>query len=357
MTNLGLADGGAFAGSTLTFLNRCRSQGLAVGESANGFIVSASAGRAAVDVGLSPFAETSMDATMWASAPRVAIYAGEAIGYPYWGYYAHALFSIGLGFHAVTGAEVAAGCLGSYDLLVMPGGFATWGLDRAEGISGIDAAIGQFIQDGGAYMGSCGGAFYMSNGRPGWHGAVDAMPKFTQEYLKTGAGMLGISVDDPVMGRGLPEIVEVPYYHGPIYAAGERTAEALGQFRNYVCESRLFIENPLSPIMFEDEMRDTPAIFMSDFGKGKVLTFSPHPEMGEFVRKGIALQGYVRHFLPIRGFKVMDQTLQFFMKEDCAGFRLIYNAIGRLGLFEAAHAKTQLEPESAVNLSAILEQS
>ena len=256
MTTLGLADGGAFAGSTLTFLNRCRSHGLEVGESNDAFSIPSAAGRAAAHFGLSPVTETSPNPSMHATVPRIAIYAGQSVGYPYWGYYAHALFSIGLGFQAVTGAEVAGGCLGEYDLLVMPGGFATWGLDRAEEISGIDAAIGAFIHNGGAYMGSCGGAFYMSEGRPGWHGALDAMPRYTHEYLKTGAGMLGISVDDPVMGRGLPEIVEVPYYHGPIYTAGERTAETLGQFRNYVCESRLFIDNPLSPTMFEDEMRD-----------------------------------------------------------------------------------------------------
>ncbi|AYD03941.1 BPL-N domain-containing protein [Neorhizobium sp. NCHU2750] len=349
MTTFGLADSGAYAGGTLAFINRCRVNGIGVDESDDGFSIAAAAVDAAVRFGLSPLTEPSTEArsipNLRASAPRIAIYAGEAIGYPYWGYYAHALLSIGFGFVTVTGADVAGGCLKDCDLLVMPGGFATWGLDRAEGIGGIDTAISAFIRGGGSYMGSCGGAFYMSEGRPGWHGAIDAMPKFTQEYLLTGAAMLSISVDGPVIGRGLPETIELPYYHGPIYSDAERSAAMLGHFKNYISDSRLFIENPLSPVLFEREMKGTPAIFTAPFGAGKVLTFSPHPEMGEFVRKGITFEGYVRHYLPIRGFKVMDQTLRFFMKEDCAGFRLIHNALACLGLFDAEHTE---KSESAV---------
>src|SRR5262249_34958490 len=108
----------------------------------------------------------------------------------------------------------------------------------------------------------------------------------------------------------------------------------LGHFRTFVEESRLFIDNPLDRTLFEREMKSAPAVLAAAAGRGRILVFSPHPEMGEFVRKGITFQTYVRHFLPIRGHKVMDETLQFFMKEDCAGFRLIYNAIAYLGLFE-----------------------
>ncbi|MBB6511052.1 hypothetical protein F4695_004447 [Rhizobium soli] len=357
MTSFGLADRGAFSGDTLTFLNRCRLHGIGVNESDDGFEIAAVASNAAARFGLTPLGQPAGECRnpeLLSSAPRIAIYAGEAVGYPYWGYYSHALLSIGLSFHAVTGADVAAACLNDYDLLVMPGGFATWGLDRAEDMDGIDAAIAAFVRDGGSYIGSCGGAFYMSEGRPGWHGAIDAMPKFTQEYLMTGAAVLGISVDGPVIGRGLPETVELPYYHGPIYAEAKRSTETLGRFGNYISESRLFIENPLSPTLFDKEMKDTPAIFMAPFGKGNVLTFSPHPEMGELVRKGVALEGYIRHYLPIRGFKVMDQTLRFFMKEDCAGFRLIHNAIACLGLFDRVQATAPLQALRADDLGPIL---
>lgn len=234
---------------------------------------------AAEQAGLDPFGvEHDAAVSLCASVLRVAIYAGDAVGYPYWGYYAHALLSIGLSFQVLTGADIVAGALAQCDLFVMPGGFATWGLDRAEGMEGIDAAIEGFIRRGGAYIGSCGGAFYVSDGRPGWLGAVDAMPKFTQEYLLTGAAILGVSVSGGLLGRGLPEIVELPYYHGPIYSDSPRSAATLGHFRNFILESRLFIENPLSASLFQHEMKDTPAIFTAELGKGKILAFSRIPK-------------------------------------------------------------------------------
>ncbi len=345
MMNLKLADRGAFAGTPLTFLNRCRAHHIPASDGADGFAVDAQVAEALAKLRLAAdVIEGRPDATV---CPRIAIYAGEAIGYPYWAYYAHALLSLGLTFSALDGDRIAAGALSEFDLLIMPGGFATWGLDRAENIVGIDAAIHAFISEGGAFMGSCGGGFYASDGRPGWLGAVDATPNYTQEYLSTGAAVLGISINDPVLGRGLPEAIELPYYHGPVYSNAKREAISLAHFRNFISESRLFIDNPLAPSLFEREMKNTPAVLSADLGRGKVIIFSPHPEMGEFLRKGIALEGYVRRFLPIRGFKVMNETLRFFMKEDCAGFRLIYNALIRLGLFEGRRHGADVAMEKA----------
>ncbi len=122
-------------------------------------------------------------------------------------------------------------------------------------------------------IGSCGGAFYASEGRPGWLGAIDATPKFTQEYLLTGAAVLGISITDRLLNKGLPEAIELPYYHGPIYSNADRTAATLGHFRNYVEESRLFIDNPLDRGLFDREIKQAPAILVAGAGKGKILAF------------------------------------------------------------------------------------
>ncbi|PJR09092.1 BPL-N domain-containing protein [Sinorhizobium meliloti] len=331
MTIFRLVDRGAFDSASLTILNRCRAHGLAGHDEADGFAIDALAASAADKLGAAgEIAEGPSEVSV---LPRIAIYSGQAIGYPYWAYYAHALLSLGLTFMPVDGKQITAGALSKFDLLVMPGGFATWGLDRAESLPGIDAAIRTFLSEGGAFIGSCGGGFYASDGRPGWLGAIDATPHYTQEYLLTGAAVLSISITDPVLTRGLPEAVELAYYHGPVFSNSTRAAASLGHFRNYISESRLFIDNPLASSLFDREMKNTPAVLSAGVGRGKVVIFSPHPEMGEFLRKGIALEGYVRRFLPIRGFKVMDETLRFFMKEDCAGFRLIYNALVYLGLF------------------------
>jgi hypothetical protein len=48
--------------------------------------------------------------------------------------------------------------------------------------------------------------------------------------------------------------------------------------------------------------------------------------MGDLVRKYIVLDGYVRHYLPIRGKRVMDETLAFYRATDAPSFRLFLNA-------------------------------
>lgn len=363
MTTLAIADPGPFGGRALTFVNRCRAQGFAVDERAThdhathdhtcpdnggGFSVRPRKAPSRAEPGLFTLdSDAATPVAGTASAlPRIAIYNGAAIGYPYWAYYAHALLSLGLLYTPVGAEEVAAGALDGFDLLIMPGGFATWGLDRAEGIAGVDAAIRAFIARGGAYIGSCGGAFYASEGRPGWLELMDATPRFTQEYLLTGAAMLSIAVDDPELGRGLPESVEVPYYHGPVFLNRPRRAATPATFQNYISPSHLFIDNPLDPAFFRSEMAGTPAIFRA--ADKRAIVFSPHPEMGEFVRKGIAIAGYARHYLPIRGHKVLDETLRFYLADDCAGFRLIYNAISACGLFngDPATSRTATLPVS-----------
>jgi hypothetical protein len=60
------------------------------------------------------------------------------------------------------------------------------------------------------------------------------------------------------------------------------------------------------------------------------VLFSPHPEMGDLIRKYIALDGYVRHYLPIRGFATMRDTLRHYRIADSPSFRLVQNAIDAL---------------------------
>ena len=55
-----------------------------------------------------------------------------------------------------------------------------------------------------------------------------------------------------------------------------------------------------------------------------------NPEMGDLVRKYIALDGYVRHYLPIRGFETMRDTLRHYRIADAPSFRLVHNAVHEL---------------------------
>jgi len=269
------------------------------------------------------------DATHVVRVPRIAIFGGAACAYPYSGYYAHSLASLGLPFDVLDGAPVAAGALDEFDLLMLPGGFETWGLDRNENTAGIDGAIRRFMARGGACIASCGGAFYLSEGRPHWLGVARASPRYSHEYLRSGAGLVSIELDDGPLARGCAPIVEMPYYHGPIYEAVRAPTGIAARFCSLTLPARLPIDNPLDAARFTSEMAGKAAILTTG-DTARAVLFSAHPEMGDVVRKYIALDSYVAHYLPIRGSAVMEQTLDYYEPNDAPSFRLILNAIDHL---------------------------
>ncbi|ANN68009.1 hypothetical protein [Bordetella bronchialis] len=333
--------------------HRAAALGHAVHLTSDGYAGPATLAAVARRTGLPQAAVTPADAPLPADArgiavPRIVLYCGAAIGYPYYAYYSHCLWSLGLPYRRADAADIAGGMLDQADVLILPGGFATWGLDRIESQPGVDAAIRGFLARGGAGIGSCGGAYYFSAGRPHWLGILDAKPRYTHEYLHTGAGLLNVRLEDAALRRDLPESMELAYYHGPVYERGPRRARTVAGFESHIMATRLFIDNPLDADRFDRVMRERAAILASDAPAGRVIGFSPHPEMGEFLRKAMALDGYVRKYLPVRGRKTMDETLRFYAKEDCLSFRLVLNAALMLGAFDGKPGRPPIAPPAAV---------
>lgn len=262
--------------------------------------------------------------------PRVRLLAGQASAYPYFAYYALCLLRLGVDYGPVGGPEIAAGALEGADLLVLPGGFALWGLDRAEGAAGADAAVRRFLGEGGACLGSCGGAYYLSAGRPAWTGTAWARPRYTHEYLQSGAGILSVRLARGPLACGVPASVELPYYHGPIYGLVGRETTVAGRFEGLVLPSRLAIDNPLEARRFQAEMAGRPAILTAAGPRGRAVLFSPHPEMGDLLRKYIALDGYIRRYLPIRGRRRLAESLAAYRPLEAPAFRLVLNGIHAL---------------------------
>lgn len=262
-------------------------------------------------------------------SPRIALFTGPCVGYPYYAYYSHALLSLGLTYFPVDAAAIAKGALESADVLVIPGGFAIWGLDKAEAAPGADRAAQRFLDAGGGYIGSCGGAYYASSGRIGWTGMADVKPKYTSEYLQTGAGVVNVTLNLDDFADGVGREIEIPYYHGPSWPSAGTNAHVIATFESLALPSRLFIDNPLDRTKFEADLAGRPAALLTgaEAGRGRGVLFSMHPEMGEMVRRHIALDGYVRKFLPIRGEKVLDDTLRHYAPEDAQAFRLIDRAL------------------------------
>ena len=262
--------------------------------------------------------------------PLVRLFAGTASKYPYFAYYALCLLRLGIDYVACGGASLAQGALDDANLLILPGGFATWGIDAAEDAPGADARVRAFLADGGAAIGSCGGAFYLSAGRPGWTGTANANPLYTHEYLQSGVAIVSIALQEGPLAFGCPPTIDVPYYHGPIYEALGDGIDIAATYHAFLLQGRLAIDNPLSREQFEREMKGKPAIIVANGARGRAVLFSPHPEMGDLIRKYIALDGYVRHYLPIRGVQTMRDTLRHYRVTDAPSFRLVLNAVHSL---------------------------
>lgn len=262
--------------------------------------------------------------------PSLSLFTGDAAAYPYFAYYSLSLARLGLAYSPADGRALAHDALDSANLFVIPGGFATWGFDQAENAPGADARVRGFLARGGGAIGSCGGAFYLSAGRPGWTGTVQAVPRYTHEYLMTGVAVVSIDIAPSRLSLGCPTTMEMPYYHGPVYDDPGPDARIAARFKDLRFSGRLGIENPLDPLLFQREMAGKPAVIEAAGPRGRAILFSPHPEMGDLLRKYMSLDGYVRKYLPIRGRKVMDETLTFYRALDAPCFRLVLNAVHAL---------------------------
>ncbi|MGE5169347.1 MAG: hypothetical protein ACM3JC_03130 [Rudaea sp.] len=279
--------------------------------------------------------------------PAVRLFAGRASQFPYFAYYALCLLRLGIDYVPCDGSALAHGALDDANLLILPGGFATWGIDAAEDAPGADARVRDFLARGGAAIGSCGGAFYLSAGRPAWTGAAQAKPLYTHEYLQSGVGIVSVALAEGPLAFGCPPTMEVPYYHGPIYDALGSGVDVAATFSALALPGRLSIDNPLDRERFERDMAGKPAILVTEGRRGRAVLFSPHPEMGDLIRKYIALDGYVRHYLPIRGAETMRDTLRHYRGADAPSFRLVSNAVDMLlSGYRSAHGVASDEPRA-----------
>jgi hypothetical protein len=264
------------------------------------------------------------------NAAATLLFAGTASRFPYYAYYALCLLRLGVVYTPCDGATLSKGALDDANLLILPGGFSNWGIDNAESVQGADARVCDFLARRGAAIGSCGGAYYLSMGRTGWTGTAQAKPLYTHEYLQSGVGVVTLEMRKGPLALGCPPTMEVPYYHGPIYDLVGPGVDIAATFRELTLPGRLAIDNPLDRDKFERDMAGNAAILLANGNRGRAVLFSPHPEMGDLIRKYIALDGYVRHYLPIRGVGTMRDTLRHYRICDSPSFRLVQNAIDEL---------------------------
>jgi hypothetical protein len=149
-----------------------------------------------------------------------------------------------------------------------------------EGGCGI---VRNFIESGGGYVGICAGAF-LATAKYDWSLGLINAKTFTGKQYVPGLGeksmwFRGIgTVQMELTAKGreilgeIPGVVQLRYANGPILSPAGR--EDLPEYVTLA-----FFRTEISK--YEPQkgtMIDTPAIIASEFGRGRVIAISPHPE-------------------------------------------------------------------------------
>jgi glutamine amidotransferase-like uncharacterized protein len=170
----------------------------------------------------------------------------------------------------VKGADIAGGVLKDYDVVVFTGGS---GSKQAAGIGEAGKAeVRRFVENGGGYIGICGGAYLACSGFSWSLGVLDA--KTVSSKWMRGKGDVQIEVNAAgAKTTGIPAKQQpVRYANGPIIKPAGREEvpdyETLATFRTELAEN----DTP------KGVMVNTPAWVRGGYGKGRVLISSPHPE-------------------------------------------------------------------------------
>jgi putative intracellular protease/amidase len=170
----------------------------------------------------------------------------------------------------VKGADIRAGVLKKYDVVVFTGGS---GSKQAEAIGETGRKeVKEFVERGGGYVGICAGAYLACEGFSWGAKVLDA--KTVSSKWRRGVGNVKMELTEE--GRRIlgdkPGQFDVRYANGPIIKHSTNTAipdfKPLALFRTELAEN----ETP------KGVMVNSPAAAAGTLGKGRVITFSPHPE-------------------------------------------------------------------------------
>jgi hypothetical protein len=120
-----------------------------------------------------------------------------------WGIMAYRAFEkVSLPYHLITAAEVVKDVLEEYEILYVPGGWASNKI-KALGDEGAEK-IRQFVQGGGTYVGVCGGAGLATNDGLG---LVDIKRVPTRRRVPSFSGPIRLSLKDDPLWSGVEEPV------------------------------------------------------------------------------------------------------------------------------------------------------
>ncbi len=240
---------------------------------------------------------------------KIALYRDESY---LWGLVLlRTLRKLGVKAHTLTSAQVRAGGLEYFDLLVVPGG---WASDKSAAL-GPDGkeAIKDFVAGGGSYLGICGGAGFALNTHDGL-GLIDIKRVPTKQRIPSFSGEINLVPDKPShpFWKGIkpprmfyvwwPGQFDLDGADGRIIARYGRPGRdfALADLPATDVQDWLKWENKyginLNPVILEGE----PAIIEGRSGEGKLFLSYPHLETPGSRKSNLALLNVMEYLKPAR---------------------------------------------------------
>lgn len=216
-------------------------------------------------------------AAVIASAPlpapvaRVAVYDGPGVS-PSRAAVVAALKSANrFALSTVSPAQIQAGDLAHFDLVVHPGGIAG---TQGKALGGVGRKAEQdFVRAGGGFLGVCAGA-YLATCDYDWSLRVLNAVVVDKEHWNRGTG--NVAVTTTVAGRAVlgteARKLTLYYHQGPLLSAAAR--RDLPDYEEFAAFSGDIHGNGAE----KGVMPGTTAACGGTFGKGRVFAFSPHPE-------------------------------------------------------------------------------
>ena len=192
---------------------------------------------------------------------------------------------------SVSPADIRAGVLNEFDVLIMPGGSGSLQASRL-GKDGCET-VRKFVRDGGGYVGICAGS-YLASSYYDWSLHLINADVVDREHWARGTGSVTIGFSEQgqqAIGFSQPN-ARVYYGQGPLLAPGRD--KGLPPYEEIACFLSEIAKNGAPTGV----MVGTTAIARSTFGAGRVVCYSPHPESSggpnELVLNGVKWAGQAR---------------------------------------------------------------
>jgi len=168
---------------------------------------------------------------------------------------------------------------GNFDVVLHPGGSGS-GQAKAIGEKGREN-VRDFVKNGGGYVGICAGAYLASSNYPWSLNIIDAIVIERAHWARGGGPVtMQLTAEGRRIIDDISEPVVVRYGQGALYAPAKR--DDLGDYRVLATFTTGTTEknNTKSSTggALEAVMRGAPAMVAGEYGKGRVVVISPHPE-------------------------------------------------------------------------------